>query len=245
VSFETSGGLSRQLLEAASWRVVAELMRRHPAELGVIETHQGGGTADALTLLRPGRAMSDGAISLNRVGSAHFNSFVGEPDLESWQDFWAAYAAARDPRSVVIELERRAGLRPPTAVPASTPQSLTYRVIAAILVTTVFGRVSHECRNGMDDNSGMGGTTRRDELFAPFPEARSRAADDKPGDWCGEPAYRFWFIQRAGEPILALEPRSGLVWNRAELRHDLAVLWPASGKRVGLLASWVAGDLLA
>lgn len=189
--------------------------------------------------------MSDGAISLNRVGSAHFSSFAGEPHLESWQDFGAAYAAAKDPRSVVIELERRAGLRPPIAVPVSTPQSLTYRVIAAILATTVFGRVAYECRNGMDDNSGMGGTIRRDELFAPFPEPRSRAAVNKPGDWCDEPACRFWFIKREGEPIIALEPGSGFVWNRAGLRHDLPDLWPASGKRVGLLASWVAGDLFA
>ena len=42
--------LSRQLLEAASWRVVAELVRRHPT-IRVIETHPGGDQYDCLQLL--------------------------------------------------------------------------------------------------------------------------------------------------------------------------------------------------
>ncbi len=235
--------LNRQLVEAASWRIVAELIRRHP-ELAVIETHQGGGTADALTLLRPGRMMNDGAISLSRVGSAHFHSFEGAPDPDSWTGFWLDYVTAADPRSVVLELERRAGLHAPAVVPASTPCIVAYRVIAAILATAVFGRPSVECRNGMDDNSGMGGTNRRDDLFLAFPQARSRAEQAREGDWLDQPAYRFWFIERESEPLLAIEPTSGTVWNRAGLRLDLARLWSASGRRVGLVASWVGADLL-
>jgi hypothetical protein len=145
---------------------------------------------------------------------------------------------------VILELERRAGLDAPASLLASSPSVVTYRVIAAVLASSVFGRAAVECRNGVLDSSGMGGSSRRDELFAAFPSARSSLGGARGEDWLEEPAYRFWFIQREGEPLLALEPAAGLAWNRAGLRFDMESLWDACGHRIGLLASWVGADLL-
>lgn len=36
-------GLAGPILEAASWRLTAELVRRYPNRFSVIETHPGGG----------------------------------------------------------------------------------------------------------------------------------------------------------------------------------------------------------
>jgi hypothetical protein len=174
----------------------------------------------------------------------HFSSFDGSPDPDSWGEFWSALVCTSDPRQVLLELERRAGLGAPSALPSSTATVVTYRVIAAIVATAAFGRATVECRNGVLDSSGMGGSGRREELFVAFPEARSRAELASQDDWLDEPGYRFWFIQREGEPLVALEPSAGKAWSRTGLEFDLTRLWRASGRRVGLVASWVGADLL-
>ena len=42
---------ARSILEAASWRLTAELVRRYPDRFSVIETHPGGGQYDCITLI--------------------------------------------------------------------------------------------------------------------------------------------------------------------------------------------------
>ncbi len=42
--------VNQQLVEIASWRIVSELIRRHPEKFTVIETHPGGVQYDCLTL---------------------------------------------------------------------------------------------------------------------------------------------------------------------------------------------------
>ncbi len=41
--------VNKQLTEIASWRIVSELIRRHPEKFTVIETHPGGGQYDCLS----------------------------------------------------------------------------------------------------------------------------------------------------------------------------------------------------
>ncbi len=47
-----SGRISASLIQAAAWWVAAELIRRHPDRLTVIETHHGGGIYDCLSIFR-------------------------------------------------------------------------------------------------------------------------------------------------------------------------------------------------
>lgn len=112
-----------QLLEAASWRLAAELLRRSPARLRLIETHPGGGQYDCLTLLdraHLGDGEAVGSLYLNRVGRAHvFSRFDGTPlDLPANDggpisfEVWPALMAAEDPRDVVRDVAARAGLPP-------------------------------------------------------------------------------------------------------------------------------------
>lgn len=224
--------------------MVAELMRRHPTRLDVIETHQGGGQADCLTLLQPQRSMLEGSISLNRPGSAHFWRFDGGVEAESWPDVWPALAGADDPREVILELERRAGLVPPVSLARSTRRVLTYRVIAAIIAMGTFGRTLIECRNGFLDSSGSGGSEPRSDFFRAFPEVQARAAESPHNSWSDCAEYHFWFIVRDREPVLALEPRAARAWSREGVTHDLALAWRRAGRRPAVVGSRVAGDLL-
>ena len=43
---------SRSMIEAASWHVAAELVRKAPSALTVAELHPGGGQYDCLTVIR-------------------------------------------------------------------------------------------------------------------------------------------------------------------------------------------------
>jgi T3SS (YopN, CesT) and YbjN peptide-binding chaperone 2 len=55
------------VLEAASWRLASELVRRHPSTLRLIRAHPGGGQSDVLWLLPSSGEVGD--VRLNRAGS--------------------------------------------------------------------------------------------------------------------------------------------------------------------------------
>ncbi len=220
---------SPQFLEIASWRVVAELVRRHP-ELSVIEMHPAGGQADELALYPAGAASGSPRLGLNRSGSAHIERFddgrsVTRPDI------WDEYLRG-DPIDLVLNLERDAGLQAPTVLPQMTPAALTYACIAELMARTVDARRRIECRNGYLDHSGMGSCDPRHELFTRFPRAERRAQEHERGDILDDPWYRFWFVLVDGEPSLALEPLTGTAWTEDGEEHDLVRLHAAGGHRV-------------
>jgi len=219
--------------EAVTWRVMAELARRHPGHVSVREMHGGGGQYDELRLYpRPAPEGCSFFISLNLQGSAHF----GRVEQEPWRSFWSDYVGAEDPKDIVDELERRSGLMSAgghvseSSLPASTPDVLTIRAIASLLAPTAFERERWSCVSGYLDTSGYGGGLRR-ELFEAFPLSKARLCEHLDDDMLGEAAYRFWFILRGGEPRLAFE-ETGLVWDR----HDEQLNLVARRKAVGSLA---------
>ena len=215
---------SRRIVEAVSWRLVAEVMRRHPGRLRLMEAHSGGGQYDQLCLYpRPTPGDASFLVSLNRVGSAYFGGLSGEP----WTSIWTDVLAAEDPKDVVDEMERLARLTSSAHVPPSTPDVLTVRAIAALLAPKAFERGRWECRNGCLDSSG-GDSGVRERLFAAFPLCRERRYQTRPDDLFGEPAYRFWFVLRDDEPVLAFED-NGLVWDRHEEQFNLVALRKAAG----------------
>jgi hypothetical protein len=165
---------------------------------------------------------------------------LGEGQWTIVEDFWGRYLAAEDPRDLVIEVERLAGLPHPKALPAGTRGSLTLRVVAACLAPAALGRIPWEWANGVHDSSGMEGTFVREDLFAAFAGTRARRLESRPDDPMGEAAYRFWFLLRAGEPVLAIETNAHAWTAPGGEEVDFMALYHRHGRRL----SGVVGELL-
>jgi len=237
LSLEPSG----QLIEAASWRLVAEVLRRHP-HLQVVETHPGGGQSDCLSILLEDDASGpDSQIALNRSGGVHF--FAGVDHRHHWPEFWNDYLSAPDPRRIVSEVCGKAGLPAVRRLPASTPAVVVYRFIAAFMATSIMGRKSWECRNGYNDSSGMEGSYVRGEWFASFPAALARLSVRLPDDPMAEPVSRFWFICKSGRRSSVLK-RPARAWDLEGTEFDLMKLYRVR-HRIWPVVSFVARDLLS
>jgi hypothetical protein len=223
---------SRQLVEIASWRLAAEMVRRHP-KMRVIETHPGDGMYDCLDLL-PEASYPPAIVSLNRVGGIHCLAAGRRWD-------WAWYLSLEDPLEAVMEIEAAAGLPAVGTLPASTPAVLTPRFTAAFLTHALLGRTQWECRNGLLDSAA--GSGRRFPWFAPFPAALDRLQESLPDDILGNPAYRFWFLVSNDEPRLCLET-TGRAWDRAGVEYDLMHLYRQASRRLLPVVSFVTNGLL-
>lgn len=213
---ELGGWEDRSVLEAASWRLASELVRRHPTIRRLVRAHPGGGMSDCLWLLPlTGEA---GDVRLNREGTIQvLERFDGRES--TWEPTpWDEYLRA-DPRDFLDRLESSAGLPAPASVPASTPRTLTLRVLAAIASTAVKSVHPIEIQPGMIDTSGYGGGPNR-SAFEAFPGIPGRLVDARPDDFYGHAGYRFWFVIRDDVPVLAFEQREGLGWTP---HHDAPV----------------------
>ena len=229
---------SRQLVEAASWRLVAEILRRHP-KTRVLESHPGGGQYDCLDLLLSNDPTAPHpCISLNRAGSVHF--FLACGIHRSWEDFWVEYLGAPDPKEIIGRVCDGASLPRAHKLPPTTGPVLVFRFIAAFIGHAVLGRETWECRNGFSDSSD--GCARRSDWFELFPGASNRSEVHLPTDISGEPARRFWFVCRDGSPRLCLEA-TGLAWDHEGTEYDLMRLY-RKGNRLWPVVSFVARDLL-
>jgi hypothetical protein len=147
--------VDRSVLEAASWRLASELVRRHPNTTRLIRAHPGGGQSDCLWILPTAGARGD--VRLNRNGTIQvLERFDGRP-ANAWQPSgWDEYLRS-DPRQFLHRLEVSAGLPVPQQVPPATPTTLTYRVLAAIASTAVKSVHPIDIQPGMIDTSGYGG----------------------------------------------------------------------------------------
>ena len=114
------------LLEAASWRLASELIRRHPTTTRLIRGHPGGGLADCLWVL-PDASGSSGDVRLNRNGTIQvlerFDGLPGDWEPTEWDEYFKA-----DPREFLVRLEAGAGLTAPRRLPEASATTLTLRV---------------------------------------------------------------------------------------------------------------------
>lgn len=233
---------SRQLLEAVSWRVAAELIRRHPSRLRAIETHPGGGQYDCLTVMDR-RGPQLGHIDLNRIGTAHVHRRFDRPDEDGYHryhGFWGAYLSS-DPIRVLRALERHAGLPDVRKLPPSTRASLSFRLAAACIAPVALGVRKWEWRNGFLDTSGWTSEP-RETLFTAFPGADARRTVRVDGDQL-PPEYRFWFLLRDEEPILALET-TGWLWRHSGGTLDLKSAYQHTGRRLLPIVNDLVGSEL-
>lgn len=200
--------VDRSVLEAASWRLASELVRRHPLTTRVLHTHPGGGQYDCLTIASP--TATGGTIQLNRNGSIQVHQrFDDSPDPQWEPTSWDEYLRA-DPRAFLDSLERAAGLPLPRHVPPSDPMTLAYRVFAGLAATAMKSVHPIEIQSGFIDTSGYGGGPNDAlDMFPAIPAELRRLQDT---DLFGEPGYRFWVVLRDRVPILAVEQDEGMAW---------------------------------
>jgi hypothetical protein len=216
------------VIEAASWRLASELVRRHPQRLRLIRGHPKGGQSDVLWLTALDGA--PGQIALNRIGAIHVpDRFDGRPS--DWQSVGWEEQLFADPREFLHRIEAAAGLPAPPKVPAATPRTLSLRVLASIAATAFKTPQPIDIEMGYIDTAGYGGgRNRKLELFPGIDERLLAPRDD---DFYGQPGYRFWVVNRAEEPVLCFEHETGSVWTRhTEHTYDLMALYVESRRHL-------------
>lgn len=220
--------IDHSAIEAASWRLASELLRRHPATLRLIRGHPGGGQSDCLWVLP--LVGERGDVRLNRAGTIQvLDRFDGRHPVDWRPTEWSEYLFA-DPRGFLIELEQAAGLLAPVQVPRATPPTLTYRLLAAIAATAFKSVHPVEIQQGYIDSSGYdAGANENLERF-PIDSERLRSRSD---DFLGEARYRFWIVVRDEEPVLAVDQSDGFAWTRQDRAPiDVMSLYTAAGRRL-------------
>lgn len=194
---------SCQLREALSWKLVAELHRRHPGEFSVIETHPGGGQYDCLTFWKDNQTIAD----LNRVGSFHAKGCQ-----IPWDALWPAGLAEGGIAEVLDSMSRACGFSIPSKLPPTGPETLIYRIMAGVAAALAFDKDVWEWRNGREDTSGEGDQTYRDQWFDAFPGAKEAARADSSGEPFGNSKYGFWFLLKNRQSVVCLT-KTALCWD--------------------------------
>jgi len=231
--------VNRQVIEAASWRLVCELFRRYPDRFVLIQTHPGGGVYDCLALLNRDHKEVAG---FNRDGSMRVCDPPGEVDpTKTYSDIWRQVVEADDLKTVVDRIAATLRLPRVHHLPKGTPEVIVYRLIADFLAHTVFGRVEWRCLNGFEDTSGVGGGVRT-KWFDRFPLAKDGLRERRKDDVLGEPAYRFWFICRDDDPVLCIN-KAGKAWTLDGKEVDMPTLY-AQHKRIWPLVWQLTGQYL-
>lgn len=220
---------SRPISQALAWWIGAELVRRHPEELRIIETHPGGGQYDCVSVYRVAgdAAEPEVVVHMNVDAGAHLThqSWFSEEDAERFN--WLEVLLTQDRRNyVVAQLEQAEGLTSPKRTPTTTSASIGPLVISAFLQRSLLGPARWRADNGVADSSSYGAAV-RDALFEKMPDSRLWASS-APAAGFGMAEYRFWFLSREGPdgeessaPAVAIDTWSGLLWSGAETRVDL------------------------
>lgn len=137
-----------QLVDAVTWKIIAELMRRHAqqSQLRVFETHPGGGQYDCLDL-RQGYENLHGKHLCDFHGKGnHLHIWIDEQShLFEWRgndDYISTFLELQDPKILIDEIEKQIGLldRSEKSIPATTPPVLVYRIISETLQRFIFSR---------------------------------------------------------------------------------------------------------
>lgn len=215
---------SQRLINATSWWLAAELVRRNP-HLMILETHPGGGMYDCLAI-RDGRDIKKAPplADFNRIGSLHLfeagKGYQGRTTIFSWPEI----LASPHMHLVVDKIESTCELTYDSdALP--TPRVLAYEFIATALAIKMNDPADWDARNEFLDSSGDDtGWTKDDDLrgyineFPPVvhPDFGERDAliDRTPvlGIW-REPYSHYWAVLRDEEPVL-LVSIEGVIYTR-------------------------------
>ncbi len=224
-----------QVITAVTWRIVAELIRRHHAHrLRVYETHPGGGQCDCLSIYVGEAGFDSRHLCDFNQQSQHLHIFntYSTPrrrlDDLRWpdgNDYVSPHLGNEEAKVVVDDIEALVGLPllAGKSLPSTTPPTLIFRLIAGVLERHMLSRETLDVRCGWHDSSGMEGSYIRDELQL-LPGVASELPTGST-DWQiqARVASRFWLIsvalpekERAPKAVLDLQGRVHFVSNPAE-----------------------------
>jgi hypothetical protein len=131
---------------ALSWWWVSELVRRHPY-LVVWEHVSASGQQDTLVVAKPLGDRFERRMEINRNGTIHVPGreipMVGGP--------WGHLLDAEDPHALITQMESAAGLGHPRSTPPTQPNSLSIRLISAVLMAKVHDTDTWTCRMDATD----------------------------------------------------------------------------------------------
>lgn len=224
--------------QALAWTVAAELVRRHPDDAIVLETHPGGGQYDCVTVC----ARSSGEesqwpggwrtiVDMNKEPGGHLTHRSWHGQSERGRLNWLEVLLSEDLRAEVIEpIERAEGWPSPSTTPSTVGGSIGVRVLAAFATRVSLSRKPWILLNGYVDSSGGDGGA-RDDLFRSIPSADHDRATRQADDLFGIPEYRYWFLVEGetaldGVPRLAVDTFNGLAYRPdGETAEDLLKLY--------------------
>jgi hypothetical protein len=193
--------INRKITSAITWRIVAELFRRHEGDrkLTVLETHPGGGMYDCLSLISGENSDVIHLCDFNQQ-SRHLHPFVTGSqghtalcrcDWPDGNDYVLQWLRVDDPKTVVDQIESVLGLSEfgSAALPPTTPSVLVIRLIADLCKTFMLERFGLDIRNGYFDTAGIFPSRIRPELksvtaiASEIPLDRTRAENFARGFW--------------------------------------------------------------
>ena len=231
--------VSRHLQEALSWSVAAELLRRHPDEMRLIETHPNG-IYDCLSVF----SMKGETLfaHLNRGQNTHITVFHSQS--EQTPVSWPHVALTTNVREVALSLERQMGLAAPSETPVTTPSTIGVRLVAQLLAGRALDRQPLFALNGCAD--GIYAVFTRKNFFEEFPKLAASLGQDflakDPDIRQEKSSYDYWFIVpgQIGDdletclspehrPIVAIDSVHGILWN-AKGKYDLMQEYEKCGR---------------
>lgn len=147
---EQTWSVPERLADTLIWSLAAQLVRRHPDALWVINTHPLDGFYDCLAICDVTAHDRPVLAQMNRRGTS-----LALADGALWR--WTRGWDAEDPRDWVLRVEQRLGLRAPTGgLPISTPASLAVRWIAQFMSMQVGARGRWSTAGGLPARETIG-----------------------------------------------------------------------------------------
>jgi hypothetical protein len=263
--------LRANVIYAATWRVLAELLRRHGAaqDLHVGAAYPGLSPTGFFHITRGLCRSFDPSHAQPRLdlwlgggccAQIHASTPFGPPrassDDVSWRDVGYAHAllGSDDPKSVVDTIEALAGLPPVAELPPSTDAALVARVIAAALEARMLDRRLYRTSAGYLDHDGtvapVAELARVPELWSEL--GRVRADPEALRQLLGN----IWIVHEGTQPLgsgtfepcqpVVFDFRDAKAWAPASSARpvDLAAMYRDHGRRLRPLLAWVDDALV-
>ena len=226
------------VINALAWWLASELIRRHPKELRVIETHPGGGMYDCLTLVSRDRGLT--LVQLNRTGRIQIRyTDRSDHNREFYAEWLALLRLGRKRKLFIKSIEEALNLPTRSNALPTHQHSVGVRLIANLAGRIAFSNKTWDLRNMMADTSGVGGGP-HDKWMASFPQLDLPRLQT---DLLSSPHYRYWcLLDFKKEPMLCIDVDRGLAWRSLTGRYDLMDLY-SSNRSIDFLVQQVAPSL--
>ena len=189
-----------RFIEAQTWWIASELIRRHPHLRLAETTHDEVGTS--LVAYDP-ESVIETQVILNRAAGIHL------PDRPDFEIGWSEVFAAPSAHTVLLKIEAGLGMPLEGLPPATTEVTIVYRVIARILTSLVDDRHSWMIRGERPDDPSVlehinwAGDT---SSFATLEDLIARwFVDSAAGRLEDQGLTHLWVLLRDLEPVAAFD----------------------------------------